>query len=77
MNEMNAWCLFSDEDEPLFMSLIMDLFPNVIFEKTVHHNLEQAIKQQVELQGLVFHEPWILKLVQVTLKKGNFQTLFR
>lgn len=48
------------------MSLIMDLFPSVVFEKTTHQELEKAICSQVEVQGLVFHEPWVLKLVQVS-----------
>jgi len=55
----------ADEDEPLFMSLVSDLFPNVVFEKTSYGKLEEAIKSQTEEQGLIYHEPWVLKLIQV------------
>ena len=50
------------------MSLVADLFPNVAFEKTAYHELTEAIRVEVESQGLVYHEPWVLKLIQVILK---------
>lgn len=55
----------TDEDEPLFMSLVSDLFPNVTFEQGSHGELEEAVRTQVEEQGLIFHEPWVLKIMQV------------
>jgi hypothetical protein len=43
----------------------MDLFPNVVFDKVTYGALEEAIKDQTEEQGLIFHEPWVHKLIQV------------
>jgi dynein heavy chain len=49
------------------MSLVSDLFPNQVLEKTAYPELEAAIEQQVEEAGLVYHPPWVLKLIQVSL----------
>lgn len=56
-----------DEDEPLFLSLVTDLFPNQILEKTAYPELEEAIESQVEADGLIYHSPWVLKLIQVNI----------
>lgn len=56
-----------DEDEPLFLSLVTDLFPNQILEKTAYPELEEAIESQVEVDGLIYHSPWVLKLIQVII----------
>jgi len=56
-----------DEDEPLFMSLVSDLFPNQTLEKTGYPDLETAIQQEVEEAGLIYHPPWVLKLIQVNI----------
>lgn len=61
----------SDEDEPLFISLVADLFPNQMLEKTSYPTLEAAIAEQVEEAGLVYHPPWVLKLIQVIRKRHN------
>lgn len=50
------------------MSLVTDLFPNVTFDKMTYGSLEEAIKEQTDEQGLIYHEPWVLKLIQVSLK---------
>lgn len=34
-------------------------------EKTVYSDLETAIAQQTEEAGLVYHPPWVLKLIQL------------
>lgn len=54
-----------DEDEPLFISLVADLFPNQSLEKTTYNELEDAIKKQVDESGLINHPPWLLKIIQV------------
>ena len=54
-----------DEDEPLFMSLIDDLFPGIAIDKAVYPDLETAISQEVHAAGLINHPSWVLKLIQL------------
>lgn len=45
--------------------MVADLFPNQVLEKTAYPELEAAIEQQVLEDGLVYHPPWVLKLIQL------------
>lgn len=53
-----------DEDEPLFMSLIEDMFPGIKLSTSVYKELQKAITHQTQEMGLMNHAQWNLKVIQ-------------
>ncbi|KAJ2947929.1 hypothetical protein O0L34_g9722 [Tuta absoluta] len=64
LKEMNVSKLV-DEDEPLFISLIEDLFPGMKITQTVQRDLQRGITIVTQRVGLVNHPGWNLKIVQL------------
>ena len=54
-----------DEDEPLFRSLIADLFPGINLDTAGYPDLEEAIDKRVNDACLINHPSWNLKLIQL------------
>ncbi|XP_056424627.1 dynein axonemal heavy chain 8 isoform X2 [Hyla sarda] len=64
LRDMNVSKLVGD-DEPLFHSLINDLFPGIQLDSNSYTELQNAVSNQVRLSELVNHPPWNLKLIQL------------
>ena len=64
LKDMNVSKLV-DEDEPLFVSLINDLFPNMNVEKCSYKELEYHLKEILGEAGLVYHPSWAVKMIQL------------
>uniref|UniRef100_A0A2H1VNF3 SFRICE_008368 n=1 Tax=Spodoptera frugiperda TaxID=7108 RepID=A0A2H1VNF3_SPOFR len=64
LKEMNVSKLV-DEDEPLFISLIEDLFPGMKFTQTVQRVIQNALSVVTQGNGLVNHPDWNLKIIQL------------
>ncbi|KAJ9594442.1 hypothetical protein L9F63_014127 [Diploptera punctata] len=63
LREMNLSKLV-DEDEPLFVSLVDDLFPGLKLTVSSHKELQRAIAIATKEAELVNHPDWNLKIVQ-------------
>lgn len=56
-----------DEDEPLFMSLIEDMFPGIKLTTQPRKELLKAIENATVALGIMNHSEWNLKTIQVYL----------
>ena len=54
-----------DEDEPLFLSLLNDLFPGIQLDEAGYPDLASAIETNVQAAQLINHPSWNLKLIQL------------
>ncbi|CAD5118803.1 DgyrCDS7483 [Dimorphilus gyrociliatus] len=54
-----------DEDEPIFLSLIRDLFPDISIDVDVYQELQKAITDNIDRFGLVNSNCWNLKIIQL------------
>ncbi|KAJ8670776.1 hypothetical protein QAD02_002035, partial [Eretmocerus hayati] len=54
-----------DEDEPLFLSLIDDMFPGVKLTTQSYKDLQRAIQNATVALGVINHPSWNLKTIQL------------
>ena len=54
-----------DEDEPLFLSLVSDLFPGIQIESGSYVELQAAIGHAIDEIKIINHDAWNLKVLQV------------
>lgn len=52
-----------DEDEPLFLSLINDLFPSIILDNASYPKLQSCLAEQLAEMKLINHPSWNLKVL--------------
>ena len=64
LKDMNVSKLV-DEDEPLFQSLVNDLFPNLVVEKQSYTELEGHLKDHLDRSKLIYHPTWAVKMIQL------------
>ncbi|XP_044594901.1 dynein axonemal heavy chain 8 [Cotesia glomerata] len=54
-----------DEDEPLFLSLIEDMFPGIKLTTQSYKDLQASISLAVDSLGIINTPPWNLKVIQL------------
>lgn len=54
-----------DEDEPLFLSLIEDMFPGIKLSTQTWKELQRAITNQSNEMRLINYPSWNLKIIQL------------
>ena len=54
-----------DEDEPLFLSLINDLFPSIMLDNATYPALQTFLAAQLADMKLINHPSWNLKVLQL------------
>ncbi|VDL90310.1 unnamed protein product [Schistocephalus solidus] len=55
-----------DQDEPLFMSILKDLFPGVVLTSDVRYpELMGSLERNAAEMDLIPHKPWMLKVLQL------------
>lgn len=64
LRDMNLSKLIN-EDEPIFLSLIKDLFPDVEVMTETNQSLQKAICNSVSQSGLINYPLWNLKIIQL------------
>ncbi|XP_044272703.1 dynein axonemal heavy chain 8 [Tribolium madens] len=64
LRDMNLSKLI-DEDEPLFLSLIEDMFPGIKLSTHSWKDLQKAITNQTAEMGVINYPPWNLKVIQL------------
>eukprot|EP01029_Cantina_marsupialis_P005375 TRINITY_DN157_c1_g2_i1.p1 TRINITY_DN157_c1_g2~~TRINITY_DN157_c1_g2_i1.p1 ORF type:complete len:3733 (+),score=1529.44 TRINITY_DN157_c1_g2_i1:1436-11200(+) len=65
LRDMNLSKLVA-QDVPLFLSLLKDLFPSISTpKKGAYPDVQQAISDQIKKAGIVEHESWISKVIQL------------
>lgn len=64
-----------DEDEPLFLSLIDDMFPGIKLTTQTFKELQKGILSATVILGIENHPEWNLKSIQVRFF-SNFSVRF-
>jgi dynein heavy chain, axonemal len=64
LKDMNLSKLVA-QDVPLFIDLLGDTFPDEVADTKKYEVVEAAIRRHVDLNELIHHKSWVLKIVQI------------
>lgn len=57
---------FVAQDQPLFESLLRDIFPQqTVIPKKTYNNVEKAVKDLMKQNNLVDRDRWFIKIIQL------------